>query len=191
MINLEKITGLAHLYLQEVVQAGDVVVDATAGNGNDTLFLAELVGKSGKVYAFDIQEKALKITKEKLAEAFLEERVTLILDSHENIRQYVFSPIKAAVFNLGYLPGGDKKVVTKPKSTIAGISECYKLLELGGIIAITVYVGHPGGEEEKILLEELGQKIPDREGFVVKHEYLNRPQSYPKLYIIGKRRNPL
>ncbi|NYE58695.1 tRNA (mnm(5)s(2)U34)-methyltransferase [Carboxydothermus ferrireducens] len=189
MINLEKITGLVHLYLQEVVQAGDVAVDATAGNGNDTLFLAHRVGENGKVYAFDIQEQALKITEQKLKEAGVAERAVFILDSHEKVLEYVRVPIKAAVFNLGYLPGGDKSIVTKPSTTITGLAECYKLLLPGGIITVTVYVGHAGGEEERMVIEEFSQRIPDREGYVIKHEFLNRPQTYPKLYIIGKRRS--
>jgi len=189
MINLEKITGIAWLYLKEVIAPGDVVIDATAGNGNDTVFLAELIGENGQVFAFDIQDEALKITKEKLKKASFDQRVTLICDSHEYVAKYVRTPIKAAVFNLGYLPGGDKNIITKPQSTIKALAACYNLLKPGGVITLTVYVGHTGGDEERVFIEQYLQEIPDREGFVIKHDYLNRPNTYPKLYLLGKRRN--
>ena len=189
MINLEKFTGVAWLYLKNVISPGDVVIDATAGNGNDTLFLAELVGDHGKVYAFDIQEDALKATLEKLKKASLDQRVTLIYDSHDQVNKYVEVSIAAAVFNLGYLPGGDKNIITRPETTLRALQDCYKLLKPGGLITIAVYVGHAGGELERQLVEQYLEKIPDREGFVIKHEYINRPKTYPKLYVLGKRRS--
>ena len=127
---------------------GETVVDATAGNGNDTLFLAELVGENGHVYAFDIQQAALDSTAKRLGE--LNERVSLILDSHENVEKYVNGQIGGAVFNLGYLPHSeDLSIVTKPDSTIKAIHTMLGMLKKGGIIAVSVYDGHEGGAEER------------------------------------------
>jgi tRNA A58 N-methylase Trm61 len=76
---------LAHASVQRAVKPGSVAVDATAGNGNDTLFLAGLVGTSGLVLAFDIQPEALEKTRAVLENAKLAARVRLFLTGHENI----------------------------------------------------------------------------------------------------------
>ena len=111
---------LSHKYIKDVVNAGDTVIDATAGNGNDTLFLAQLVGSEGKVYAFDIQEKAVENTKNRLAEngVFW---CDVILDGHQNMKNYVDTVVKAVMFNFGYLPGGDKSVFTHKETSIPAI----------------------------------------------------------------------
>ena len=95
---------MVHEILKTKIKEGDIVVDATVGNGYDTVFLAKVVGKTGRVIGFDIQEKALNNTKDKLIRENLEGRVILIHDSHSNIDKYIKEPINGAMFNLGYLP---------------------------------------------------------------------------------------
>ena len=107
---------MAHAFLSEVITKEDIVVDATMGNGYDTLFLAQL---AKKVYAFDIQEQAIKQTAKRLAEAKVD-NVELLLTGHENVGQYIKST-KAAIFNLGYLPSADKSVITQPHTTIQAL----------------------------------------------------------------------
>lgn len=101
-----QITEWCHHFIKNHVKEGEICVDATAGNGNDTLLLAELVGKTGKVYAFDIQEQALQKTRERLEEKDLEERVELVLKSHTEMGKRIREEVSCIVFNFGYLPGG-------------------------------------------------------------------------------------
>jgi predicted methyltransferase len=133
---------------------GDVAVDFTMGNGHDTAFLSKTVGKSGHVYAFDVQEMALASTAENLEREGCEHNYTLILDSHHNVKKYVKTPIKAGMFNLGYLPGSDKKVTTMRETTMPAIEAAIELLEHGGVLLVAVYPGHAEGDAEgKMLLD--------------------------------------
>ena len=116
-----QITEWCHHFIKNHVKEGETCVDATAGNGNDTLLLAELVGEKGKVYAFDIQEQALRRTKERLEEKKLDSRAELILQSHEEIGEIVKEEVSCIVFNFGYLPGGDHSLSTKKESSIKAI----------------------------------------------------------------------
>mgnify|MGYP000544377147 FL=1 len=122
---------LSHDFLAEVLDASAVAVDATMGNGNDTAFLAQ---HAKKVYAFDVQEQALKSTKERLEKQAIS-NAQLILDGHQNLDKYVSEPIRAAIFNLGYLPSADKTVITKPDTTLVAIEKILERLEIGGRLA--------------------------------------------------------
>jgi len=134
----------AHEFLAEVIKQDDIVVDATMGNGHDTVFLA---GLSNNVFAFDVQDKAISATQERLDKSGL--KATLIKDGHQNVDKYISAQvIKAAIFNLGYLPNSDKLVITKPDTTIMALEKVTKLLAVGGRIAVTVYPGHEGGKDE-------------------------------------------
>ena len=136
---------LSHDFLAEVLDDESVAVDATMGNGNDTAFLA---GLAKKVYAFDVQEQALEKTSQRLSDLGIE-NAELILDGHENLDRYVTEPIRAAIFNLGYLPSADKSVITKPHTTLEAIEKILDRLEVGGRLAIMIYYGHDGGDMEK------------------------------------------
>lgn len=145
---------LSHLIIRQFVSRGDVVIDATCGNGHDTLLLAELVGPSGRVWAFDIQQKAIDETTSRLTNAGRIGCAELIHDSHDSIARHCSEPVKAVIFNLGYLPGGDREVITRPESTLAGIEQSLKILAPRGIVAITIYPGHEGGDREQTAVEE-------------------------------------
>lgn len=138
---------LAHYFLRERLKAGDQVVDATCGNGQDTLLLAELVGSDGQVWAFDLQAEALARTGERLAAAGLQERVQLIHSGHERMAEFVSTALQAVVFNLGYLPAGDKSVMTAAATTIVALEQAAKLLKSGGFLLVAVYTGHDEGAE--------------------------------------------
>jgi len=113
------------------------------GNGHDTVFLASVCKN---VFAFDVQEAAVEATRERLKASGL--TATLIKDGHQNVDKYVTKPVKAAIFNLGYLPGSDKCVITKPDTTVVALEKICGLLVQGGRIAVTVYPGHDGGKAE-------------------------------------------
>jgi len=173
--------------LAETIKPGELVVDATAGNGVDTLFLAEHVGEKGHVYAFDIQQAALESTAERLGE--LTSRVSLILDSHDNVKKYVNKPISGAIFNLGYLPHGeDASIVTKPETTIKAVHTLLGMLRKGGTIAIAVYTGHEGGKVEGDALLNYVKTLHQADVNVAKYEILNQQNNPPFLIALEKMR---
>ena len=141
---------LSHFILRNFLSEGDKAVDATCGNGNDTILLAELVGSTGQVWGFDIQERAIAETRRRLSEAGLGSRVTLVHAGHEEMQQHVNGPVKAVLFNLGYLPGGDHSMITRPETTGVALQHSLKLLAPGGIVMVTVYPGHGGGEKQTV-----------------------------------------
>lgn len=135
------------------LKPNDLVIDATAGNGHDTLFLANLVTK-GHVYGFDIQEKAINNTAKLLGDNGIN-NVTLINDSHDKMLTYLKEQtISLIVFNLGYLPNGNKKITTNYKTTLRAIDHGLRLLNHKGIILIVVYPGHPEGLEESLKINQ-------------------------------------
>lgn len=177
---------LSHDYIRMVVKDGDVVVDATAGNGNDTIFLAELVGEKGIVYSFDIQKDTLEKTGIKLTERNLNERVKLINDGHENIDKYIKCEIKAVMFNLGYLPGGDHSIHTNGDTTIIAIEKCMKLMSKNGIIMLVIYYGGDSGFEEKDVLIKYLESIDSKKYTVLVHTHLNQINCPPIAVCIEK-----
>lgn len=184
-MKLLRVLPFAKYLLGETVAPGEIVVDATAGNGNDTQFLAEHVGENGHVFAFDIQQAALDSTAKRLGK--LNERATLILDSHENIAQYIDGEIGGAIFNLGYLPyGEDLSIVTKSDSTIKAIHTLLGMLKKGGIIAISVYDGHEGGKEERDALLDYVTSLHQAEVHVIRYELINQRNNPPFLIALEK-----
>jgi SAM-dependent methyltransferase len=147
----------AHQLCAPVLEAGCVAIDATSGNGHDTLFLAQRVGKTGKVYAFDIQDAAIKATRKRLLESGLSERVSLIQASHAEMLSHIgprgLGAVSAVMFNLGYLPGADHDVITTAGSTLDAIDSGLALLRPDGVMTIVVYTGHVGGREEADAVE--------------------------------------
>ena len=155
----------AHELLGETLSEGDLAIDATAGNGHDIAFLAEQVGNSGKVYAFDLQKEAIEATARLLAEKGLE-NVELHPCGHESMVEAlpseIFGQVTAVTFNLGYLPGGDKSIVTQTPTTRLALRAAMDLLRPGGLLVVVAYRGHPGGTEEcEAVKEELSTLTND------------------------------
>ena len=172
---------MAHQFLEEVIGPRDTVVDATMGNGHDTLFLAK---RAGHVVAFDVQEEALFQTRARLAEAGYD-NVTLVHQGHEKVDEYV-DQVRAAVFNLGYLPAADKSVITRPDTTVTAIAKLLDRLELGGRIAIMVYYGHEGGREEKDAVLDFVRALPQKEVTVAIYQTINQVNTPPFLIMLEK-----
>ncbi len=157
-----KATEMAQLLLALKVKPGDTVIDATAGKGRDTCFLASLVKEQGKVWAFDKQKQACLLTQSSLIAQGLVEQVKVICDDHANIGDYPILAANAAIFNLGYLPGGDHQVISQPKSTVKALTAVFDALVANGIIVIVGYCGHDGGPEELAAVKNWYQKLsPD------------------------------
>ncbi|NLA77970.1 MAG: hypothetical protein GX845_00295 [Erysipelothrix sp.] len=133
---------ITHQWLLDVLTPKSVVVDATMGNGHDTLFLSE---HAHRVYAFDINPQAYANTKHKVQH---QTNVILILDGHENMLHHIKEPLDGVVFNCGYLPGGDRSSTTKQGTTIQALMHAKTLLKHDGWLCITVYTGHPHGKQE-------------------------------------------
>ncbi|KYH28138.1 16S rRNA m(4)C1402 methyltransferase [Clostridium thermopalmarium DSM 5974] len=166
---------------------GDIAVDATMGNGNDTVFLANLVGEEGKVYSFDIQEVALENTQRKLIENNIFNRVQLIHDGHENIDKYVKENVNLIMFNLGYLPKASHEITTKGETTIIALEKSLKILNKGGVILIVIYYGHENGKVEKEMVEEFTSKLNQKEYNVVRLQFINQINNPPMLIAVEKR----
>ncbi|QEK12190.1 hypothetical protein FQB35_07275 [Crassaminicella thermophila] len=184
--SLKRATELAKFFIGTIIKEGDLVVDATMGNGNDTLFLAQTVGKEGSVISFDIQDLAILNTK-KLLDKNNINNSKLIQDGHENIDRYISNEICGAMFNLGYLPKGDRNIVTKPETTIVAIDKCLKLLKRNGIITIVIYYGHLGGEDEKEKIIHYVEKLDENKFHVLKVDYINQTKEPPILITIIKK----
>lgn len=150
----------AHDWVERVLVPGDSAVDATAGNGYDTLFLARLVGPSGHVHAFDVQAAALEETRRRLRREGCGERVSLHGCSHSRMREAVPDGVKAVMFNLGYLPGSDHAVKTVKEETVPAVQAASELLLPGGVLTVMCYPGHEGGREECEAVEEFLESLP-------------------------------
>lgn len=178
---MKKPLEMAHDFLAQVITKDDVVVDATMGNGHDTLFLAKL---AKQVYAFDIQEQALQKTSKRIQEAGLT-NVDLILQGHETVDQFV-TEVKAAIFNLGYLPSADKSIITQPQTTIEALEKLCQMLVKGGRIAIMIYYGHEGGDIERDAVMDYISQLPQQEYTATIYRTLNQINNPPFLVMIEK-----
>ena len=172
---------IAHDFLAQVITQEDIVVDATMGNGHDTLFLAKL---AKQVYAFDIQEQAIEKTSQRLQEAGLT-NAELILQGHETVDQFV-TKVKAAIFNLGYLPSADKSIITQPQTTSEALDKLCQMLVKGGRIAIMIYYGHEGGDIERDAVMDFVSQLPQQEYTATIYRTLNQINNPPFLVMIEK-----
>jgi len=177
---------LCHHFLRTVVRPGDSVVDATCGNGHDSLLLAELVGEEGHVWAFDVQATALAATRLRLVEAGWSGRVTLLAVGHEQLAELVPGPVRAVVFNLGFLPGSDQTCRTATDTTLAALDQAVALLTSGGVIAIAVYTGHEGGDEEGAAVLKWAATLAPSRYNVWRQYQLNRSSAAPFLVLVEK-----
>ncbi len=172
--------------LHQVVCPGDTVIDATLGNGHDTVMLAELVGETGRVIGFDIQPDAVERTRVRLTEQGLVARCELYAEGHQHIADRVKTPVRAAVFNLGWLPGGDKSITTHWETTHAAISAALALLEKGGVCTVCAYPGHAAGNEERHALVDWMKTLRPQVFNVLHHRFLNAGPGAPECFVIQK-----
>lgn len=183
---LPDILPFAHELLRQHIQIGDTVLDGTAGNGWDTLFLAQCVGDSGCVFAFDVQTIALENTAKRLNEHQLQHRVQLILAGHERLDEFIKQPIAAALFNFGYLPQGDKTLTTQPETSVIAIDKALKQLKNKGLLLAVVYHGHETGKHEKTALLRFVSTLNHQHYKVAQYAWLNRPHCPPFVLAIEK-----
>ena len=172
-------------YYIKTLPQGGTVIDATAGNGFDTLKLCKQVGEDGRVYAFDIQVSAIEETENKLRrEGFKNAR--LVLDSHSELDNYIAEAVDGVIFNLGYLPGGDHTLQTKADTTIIAIEKSLALLKSTGFVSVTVYYGKNSGTEEKEGVMQFLKNLDHKKYTVLTFDFHNRPNNPPITVIITK-----
>lgn len=182
-----QITNWVHHFIEDHVRPGDICIDATMGNGNDTALLSKLVGENGRVVAFDIQQIALDNTKEKLIKEECSENYELVLASHERMEEYAEKEsVSCITFNLGYLPGGDHTKATKGESSIRAIGTGLELLKKKGLMTVCIYSGGDSGFEEKDAVLSYIKGLDSKKYLVIVSEYANRPNNPPIPVLIVK-----
>ena len=190
-MKLERILPFAKKLLEKAVKPGDIVVDATLGNGHDTVFLAELVGEKGKVYGFDVQAQAIHAANERISQHGLSDRVILLQNGHEEaalrIPAEYHGKVTGAIFNLGYLPGSDKMVVTRPETTISAIEQLLSIMAPEGIIVLVIYHGHHGGAIERDALLQYCGELDQKTAHVLQYQFINQQNNPPFILAIEKR----
>lgn len=158
-----RLTEQVHHHLTAQLKPGDFAIDATAGNGHDTLHIASLVGPTGRVIAIDIQQAAIDATRERLSAHRCLEQTQLLTGEHSEILQSLCAEntrtLRAITFNLGYLPGSDKQIQTTPETTLSALDASRQLLKPNGLLLVTAYRGHPGGLTEADAVAEWMQTL--------------------------------
>ena len=167
---------------------GAVAVDATMGTGRDTLWLCGLVGPSGRVYAFDVQQQAVERTRALLEAKGMAERAILLHVGHERMAQHVPEPADAVMFNLGWLPGAEHGVTTRKETTLEAVNAALTILRPEGLLTICVYPGHDEGKRELEALTEWASALDPKRFDAMLRRYMNQPNDPPRLIVVKKRR---
>ena len=175
--------------IERALYPGAVAVDATLGNGHDALWLCGLVGETGRVYGFDVQQEAVERSRARLVEAGVEARATLILDGHQNMISYVPpESADAVMFNLGWLPGAAHGVTTQTGTTLEAVAAALTVLKEDGVMTVCVYTGHEEGARERDALLNWARELDERSYDVMLRAYLNQSGDPPLMIAIKKNR---
>ncbi len=186
----------SHALLAPRLRAGDVVVDATMGNGHDTVFLAQRVMPGGRVFAFDVQAEALEATRRRISdlkfEASEKDGVTLIHAGHETMEQHLPAElrgkVRALMFNLGWLPGAQKKeMITRTETTLTALGAAVEWIGDGGMITVVCYPGHEGGNTEADAVESWVARLPAGHFEAQKLAFINLEGAPPRCLVVRKR----
>jgi len=182
----------AQQLIKERVHPGDIVIDATIGNGNDTLSLLEQVRERGTVYGFDIQEAALAHTTARINAAGRSmDNVHLVLDNHANMARHIpmheHGRVAAVMFNLGYLPGAEEVIITQTPTTLLALEAALELLRPRGIITTVLYPGHEGGDVEAAAVLDWARGLSSNRAQSLCYRFVNTSPRSPYLIAIEKR----
>lgn len=170
---------LSHHIIKRFGYKFDIAVDATLGNGYDTDFLSK---NFSKVYSFDIQKCAINTYQSKNIN-----NVVLVNNSHEDFSKYINGKVDCIVYNLGFLPGGDKNITTKCQSTLMSLESSLNIIDKGGLITIALYRGHEEGKKEESAVISFAQNLPKEKYGVMLHSFINRNNTAPFLIVIEKK----
>lgn len=192
-MNFQTAVQFAQECIRNRITEQSIVIDATLGNGYDTLFLCEQVGHQGTIYGFDIQPEALNQTVRTIKQALghVPSHLHLILENHAAMESRIpieqQGRIDAIMFNLGYLPGSNHQVTTQTQTSLLALQASLRLLRIGGILTIVIYTGHPGGNEEAQAIEAWSAELTQRHYQVLRYQFTNLMNSPPYLIAIAKK----
>jgi len=181
------LTEQAHSIIKKHLKTGDIAIDATVGNGHDTLFLTQQVGSNGSVFGFDIQQQAIESTQDKLNNEATITNIQLFHCSHDQMEHFIPQEaqgrIKVIMFNLGYLPGSDKSIITQAESTLKALKSALNILGKTGIVTIAAYPGHSGGKSETDAIQQWHTQL-NTDQYSMQTIYSSEKETAPRLYII-------
>lgn len=185
-VTVKNVVNISHIILKSYIEKAQILIDMTAGNGHDTLFIAKHMPETAQLIVVDIQPAAIEATRKRLATEKIDERhVCFITAGHESV---IIPPMTdVAMFNLGYLPAADHHIHTQAATTIAALQNCLVALSPGGIITLAAYPGTEAGRQENIALNQYVKTLPQQEFHVSRWEPLNEVHNPPILYILQKR----
>ena len=185
----QNIVTVTHQIMKEKIHKGDHVLDATVGKGNDTLLLSQLVGQDGIVYGLDIQAQAIAFAEKRLFEEAKFKNTKLFVKDHSELDHVIQrnEKLQLAIFNLGYLPSGDKEIITQSETTIKAIQAVLERLDKMGVLLIASYIGHPGGMEEFEAVQSYLEKCDQKSYNVAMFNFLNQKNLPPRLFIVERR----
>jgi ubiquinone/menaquinone biosynthesis C-methylase UbiE len=188
---IDSVLDFAHTLATDALEEGDAAVDATVGNGHDTVVLARRVGTAGTVHGFDVQAEAIRSTRSRLQDAGEAGQVTLHRAGHETMEQHVppdlVGQVGAVTFNLGYLPGSDSPVTTGPSTTIPALEAAVRVLRPGGVVTIVLYTGHEGGAREARAVDDWAADLPQEAVHALSYRFVNQRHDPPRLLALEKR----
>ncbi len=188
---IHSVLDFAHVLVRRALEPDDVALDATVGNGHDTVVLAEAVGDGGRVFGFDVQEEAIEQTRARLAEEEPPADVELLQAGHENLHRHLpealHGRVGAVMFNLGYLPGSSSSLTTAPETTIPALDAAVKVLRPDGVVTVVLYTGHEGGEEEAEAVDEWAAELKQIQFQVLSYQFVNQQNDPPRLVAVEKR----
>lgn len=189
---MQSVLDVSHTLATGSLSPGSVAVDATIGNGHDTLVLARAVGAEGRVFGFDVQAEALEQTRDRLESAAQRQQVELYQVGHEAMDRRVptalHGEVGAVMFNLGYLPGSNAQLTTTPDTTIPALASALRLLRPGGRITVVIYTGHEGGAEEAEAVDAWAEELSQEQFQVLSYRFLNQRNHPPRLVAVEKRK---
>jgi SAM-dependent methyltransferase len=181
----------AHVLATRALESGDVAVDATIGNGHDTVVLARAVGANGRVFGFDVQASAIDETRGRLQTEGVVAPVDLFQHGHEDMARHLpeacAGTVGAVTFNLGYLPGSASDCTTTPETTIPALNAALRLLRPGGVVTVVVYTGHEGGPEEAEAVDAWAADLPQERFHALSYQFVNQQNDPPRLVAVEKR----
>ena len=187
---LNDILSHAQQLVRQATSAGGLAIDATLGNGHDTVTLAEAVGAGGHVFGFDVQRQAIEATRKRIRAAGVAGRVACFEAGHEHMDEHIpheaMGHVDAVMFNLGYLPGSDKSVITAPDTTLQGLGHALQYLRPGGVLTVVKYVGHEGGRTEAEAVDEWAASLDRAVAHALSYQYINRGNTAPQLLVIER-----
>ena len=188
---MHSILDFAHELAAGALERGDVAVDATVGNGHDTVALARAVGAEGRVFGFDVQAEAIESTRARLGEQGLLPIVDLVHAGHEQMPEHLPGAVQGAVgavtFNLGYLPGGASDLTTSPNTTLPALRAATAALRPGGVVTVVLYTGHDGGPAEAEAVDAWAAELPQARFRALSYQFVNQQNDPPRLVAVEKR----